>query len=201
MADLLSSSSAGSALSKQDYSTLSRLERIRLAVDLASSFFYIFGTPWYRQEWSKHSIQLSAEDNRARQKKRTALLEQRFPDENDDTGAVEQDPQDALFRLGVCLEELCFGISIECLPVYQDFCGPDGKPRPGTSRAAAQELLGQIEGQLGIYYYDAVRKCLGHSILVDRTQSAEPASWQRAYDDVVLPLEKVLEGWVSPDIS
>ena len=201
LADLLSPTSGGLSTSNQDYSVLSVSERIRLAVDLASSFFYIFGTPWYRQEWSKHSVKLSLEDKKVKQRQRTALLERKFPDKNDvPASALEQDPQDALFRLSICLEELCFGTSIECLPAYQDFCGPDGKPRPGAFRAAAQELLGQIEGKLGFCYYDAVRKCLAHSILVDRTQSMKPEFWQQAHDDIVLPLEKVLEVWVSQEV-
>lgn len=52
--------------------------RVKLAVDLASSFFYIYGTPWYAQAWGKYEVKLALQDGRP--VIGPALIERRFPD-------------------------------------------------------------------------------------------------------------------------
>ena len=181
--------------------SLSLSERIKLAVDLASSFFYIFGTPWYRQGWSKEDVKLSLETKTFQRRQRAALLERRFPDKGKEQNILSQDPQDAFGRLGICLEELCFGKPLESLRAYDSFCGPDGKPHSWTSRIVAQEMLDEVRDQLGFCYFDAVKKCLGLSLIVNRSNCGEPGFWQKAHDDVVEPLRKVLQVWVSQDLT
>ena len=167
---------------------LSTSRRIKLAVDLASSFFCIFDTPWFALDWGKEKIKVA--DGQG-----AAMLEHQFPDKG--KGKTSQNAQEALLRLCICLEELCFGQSLESLATYKSYCDSDGQPNAQTRRNTAYHLLDKIEERLGFSYYDAVQRCLAHSMLADQTQCSNPDFWQKAHDDVVGPLKKVLDVWVS----
>ncbi|KAL9053081.1 MAG: hypothetical protein Q9162_005003 [Coniocarpon cinnabarinum] len=184
----------------RNLNSLSMSDRINLAVDLTSSFFYIFGTPWYRSNFGKEIVCLDLEDQSARRKKRTAHLEHHFPQESSLYQSTAHDPEDAFVRLSICLAELCLGMPIETLSAYKKFCGPDGKAHSSTARAAVPELFEEVELRLGFSYCAAVRKCYAHAMQIGASKTSDPHFWQQAHDDIVQPLQKVLDVWVESEV-
>ena len=180
---------------------LSIPERVRLAVDLASSFFCILGTPWYRGDWGKESLQLAFDDNYRSPQSQAALLERRFPDKDPSSACSPYDQEEAFIRLSVCLEELCFGKPLEDFPEYKRFCGPGYVPHDGTPRAAAWDIAKLVEGQLGPHYSSAVRKCLELALNGQGSARGDQDFWQKAHDGIVDHLQEVLRYWVSDDIT
>ena len=166
-------------------------QRIRLAVELASLFFYIFDTPWCTQQWSKDLVTLAIVDQKLHG---SALLERYFPDKGKTHGDLPADPQEALVRLCVCLQELCLGDAFENLDAYVRLCDENGMPQAHTYRTAAWELVtqGRIEDELGDKYSEAVKNCLIHAIRLSSSSNVKPEQWQQAHDEIVEPLRNVL---------
>lgn len=164
---------------------------MRLAADLASAFFYIFDTPWYDRGWGKDDVTLRIGDRKHQSSHTSAFLERYFPDEKDPSGAFDQDPQDALIRLCICLEELCFGRPFETLDAYTKLCDEHGQPQPHTHRTAAWELITEVEYELAGDYCEAVRNCLINALRINSSHNADQEVWQQAYDEIVKPLQKM----------
>lgn len=104
------------------YPLLTLPERIKLAVDLASSFFYIYDTPWYVHGWSKEKVKMALDNKDVARPGSIALIERRFPDKGKSQSPSTQNAQDAFTRLCICLEKLCFDKPLESLPAYQKYC-------------------------------------------------------------------------------
>lgn len=101
-------------------SLLPRPLRIQLALDIASSFFYSYGTPWYGNSWGKNSIKLALANGQSPLTAQTgiALVERHFPNRFPSQSPSLKDIQEGFIRLSICLEELCFGKPLECMEQY-----------------------------------------------------------------------------------
>ncbi|KAL9059844.1 MAG: hypothetical protein Q9162_000914 [Coniocarpon cinnabarinum] len=197
LSDLLHCS-AGHGSVQSNFKALSISERVKLAIDLASSFFYIFETPWYRGDWE--SLQLALDSQSVPRRNHAALLERRFPDKGKAAHSLQHDAEEAFIRLSICLEELCFGKPLESFAEYNKFCGPDHLPHDGTPRAAAWDIAKQVESQLGPHYSNAVRKCLELALQAQGSSRGGPDFWQQAHDTIIDHLYEVLRYWVSDDM-
>ena len=166
-----------------------------MALEVASSFFYLIGTPWSNElGWDSEDIRL-LEVETTSGTYCSAAIEQNFPQPDKLLMYSFLDVSRALLQLGICLEELCFGDILARQDFYQDYFGPNSRPHRFTEYAAAKEWAERLKTYVGNDYYEAVSICLGQSQLVDNRILSEDKlrGWQAIHDAVVEPLRRVLK--------
>jgi hypothetical protein len=144
---------------------LTQHDKLRVAVDLASSVLQLYKTPWLSEHWGKDdvffihrpgaplaSIYSHAFVSRTFSTQHTPLLTTAQP------AACRVIRNRTLFTLGVLLIELWYGRSIEELQTPSDL---NCSGTPGVTWCTAERLVeNEIEFEAGKRYSDAVRRCI-----------------------------------------
>ena len=175
--------------------------RIVLALDIASSFFYIVGTPWWSEQSKYGGNVLIRQQNTLSGVFYDAVIEQTFPKYGSSPLDIALDVPSALLELAICLEEICFGAILTQQGCYENHLGPDRRPHSYTNYCAARAWAANLKGLIGEDAFKAVSICLGKSQDVDNTILSEVAlkQWQEIHDAIVEPLRRMLKQFVSVD--
>ena len=179
-------------------SALTQNDKLRLAVDLASSVLQLYNTPWLKDNWGKDDV-FFIHRPWAKSIYDHPFVSRRFSP-CQPTAVAPACPtaskvcriirNETLFTLGVLLIELWYGKSIEELQIPAD---RDCEGTPGVVWCTADRLVDEIEFQAGKRYSEAVRRCVRCDF--DRKDlSLDSESFQQAmYNGVVALLERTWE--------
>ena len=186
--DLLSCSGHGS-----HGTPLSRNDRLRIAVTLASSVLQLDGTSWLRPQWSSKDIFFHEKNNRASDPDYTYPYMSWKLCRTDKTVLRSFDScfrgtyvvrSEVLFALGLTLIELCFGKTLADMRVPED-----GDPKEATTEMkTAHRLCKSVYSEMGTSYGDAVRRCLYQPFDVRDLSLDNEELQQKVFDDIVTPL-------------
>lgn len=182
--------------------SLSRRERLYIAVTLASSVLQLDGTLWLKSQWRSGDILfLPLEDRNVS----TPRVDFAHPyvswkvspqDANialdadaDRTTIAHRIPSEILFVLGITLTELCFGQNIYDMRVQDD----NDTTEIMTNFNTASRLIDYVYGESGNRYGDVVRRCLKCPPDV-RDASLDNEEFQEAvFESIVTPLRQDFE--------
>ncbi|KAK3303683.1 uncharacterized protein B0T15DRAFT_540968 [Chaetomium strumarium] len=182
---------------------LTRRQRYRLSLTLASSFVQLKDTAWLQTPWEKGGVFFSLNAEGGTPRLDQPFIVSRFdgvdpkikqtPHSGGTTGTISSRATGhdvaGIACLGVLLLELCFGRPIESHPSRIAF--PDGERMDQHTRAAldliaALEWLKEVNDEAGADYTDAVEWCLAGC----RTLPSD-GSWRRQMmQKVIEPLER-----------
>ncbi|KAH0545416.1 hypothetical protein FGG08_000557 [Glutinoglossum americanum] len=178
---------------------LSRLERLAVAVTLASSLLLLHTTPWLSERWSKRDILFL----RANEGSSGPVIFERPYVSRDATSTMTRDTpthnscRKSIQALGILLLELCFGQALEEQPIRKNYLGPDGKPNDNTDFATASKWYEQALGEGGPEYDNAIRRCIFCAFGPRSTNLEDHEFRDAVYSEVVRPLEKALRNFES----
>lgn len=182
---------------------LTQHDKLRVAVDLASSVLQLYKTPWLDEEWSDNDVYFIHRPGTSvamvyehpfvyRKFSSTASSQSRnIP------GPCRVIRNQTLFTLGILLIELLYGKSIEELQSPRDL---DCQGTPGVVWCTAERLIEEeIEYEAGPRYLDAVRRCI-RCDFNKKDLSLDNEEFQLAvFEGVISPLEKTLQQFTSLD--
>ncbi|KAF2740112.1 hypothetical protein EJ04DRAFT_559137 [Polyplosphaeria fusca] len=186
---------------------LSQSDKLRIAVDLASSALQLHKTPWLSDEWRKDDVFFIQRPGatpasiyehpfvRHRLKSGNGADALQAPMVQKPTFRVIRNQ--TLYTLGILLIELWYGKPINQLKKPSDL---DCQGTPGVEWCTADRLVeNDIEFEAGKRYSDAVRRCIRCDF--DRKDtSLDNEGFQHAvYDGVVALLEKTWQQFNSLD--
>lgn len=182
--------------------SLSRRDRLYIAVTLASSVLQLDGTLWLKRQWRSGDILfLPLEDRNASAPRldfahpyvswkvspedaNTALIT-----ESSRTTVAHRIPSEVLFVLGITLTELCFGQNIYDMQIPEDADTTEVL----TNFNTASRLIDYVYAESGDRYGDVVRRCLKCPPDV-RNASLDNEEFQEAvFDSIVTPLRQDFE--------
>jgi hypothetical protein len=177
---------------------LTQQDKLKVAVDLASSVLQLYKTPWMDERWGKEDVFFIHRPGASP----ASIYEHPFvcrkftttqpaTTQTSTPGACRVIRNQTLFTLGILLIELWYGKSIDELQIPRD---RDCVGTPGVEWCTADRLIEEeIEFEAGKRYSDAVRRCIRCDF--DRKDmSLDNESFQHAvYDGVVALLEKTLQ--------
>jgi hypothetical protein len=175
--------------------SLTRRQRYRLSLILASSFVQLKDTSWIQTPWDKRNVHFPSSRGGQVDLDSPFIVSQfkgpgrgayRLPTEGPHTN--EHDVA-GIACLGILLLELCFGCPIEnhsSRPALPNGVGGD-QLRPALDLIAALEWLNEVNDEAGPDYTEAVEWCLAGC----RTLSRDGNSWRKhMVERVVEPLER-----------
>ena len=173
---------------------LSRKDRLRIAVTLASSILELDGTLWLTSTWSSKDILFHEKTNHASGSQYSyPYISWKLCKTDDDVGALVPEPfpsryyalrNPTLFALGLTLVELCFGRKLAELHTPED-----GDPSGTATRiSTALRLCNSVYYEMGTLYGDAVRRCLYQPFDVRDMSPDNEEFQQKVLDDIVTPL-------------
>ena len=149
--------------------SLSRRDRLYIAVTLASSVLQLDGTSWLKKQWRSGDILFLPLEDGKTSKPRVDFAHPYVswkvsPDDTQKALVAEASgamighriPSEVLFVLGVTLTELCFGQNIYDLRIEQDIDMTDVM----TNFNTASRLIDHVYDESGSRYGDVVRRCL-----------------------------------------
>ncbi|KAK0644433.1 hypothetical protein B0T16DRAFT_332564 [Cercophora newfieldiana] len=181
-------------LSGDQRPSLTRRQRYRLSLVLASSFVQLKDTAWLQRPWDKRNVHFTSSNRREDTPNLDSpFIISRFGDSEPSritwSGATQPGGHDVagIACLGILLLELCFGRLIEnhpSRPVLPDGVGGDSM-RAALDLIAALEWLKDVNDEAGADYTEAVEWCLAGC----RTLPSD-GSWRKLMvERVVVPLE------------
>ena len=188
LCDLLSRSERG-----PQGALLSRNDRLRIAVTLASSVLQLDGTSWLQPQWSSKDICFHEKNSQASSPSysypymcwKRCMTADIVPDSLDSLFRRSHVIRnEVLFALGLTLIELCFGNTIA------EMHDPDdGDPNEAdTEMRLAHRLCNSVYSEMGTSYGDVVRRCLYQPFDVRDMSLDNEELQQRVFDDIVTPL-------------
>ncbi|KAK4452752.1 hypothetical protein QBC34DRAFT_345838 [Podospora aff. communis PSN243] len=175
--------------------SLTRRQRYRLSLVLASSFVQLKDTSWVQTPWDKRNVHFPS-SHEGQADLESPFIVSQFKSPGRSTGRVSTDGASTndhdvagIACLGILLLELCFGRPIENHPSRSAL--PDGvggdQIRAAFDLIAALEWLKEANDEAGPDYTEAVEWCLAGC----RTLSREGNSWRKhMMERVVEPLER-----------
>ncbi|TGO40482.1 hypothetical protein BHYA_0036g00150 [Botrytis hyacinthi] len=186
--------------------TLFKIKRITLAVNLASSLLQLHATPWFDERWNKSEILfLSDRSNpsmRPVDTERLLLVHKFFS-----SGITSPTPRNSLpapthpnisvLCLGIMLFELWFAEPIESRQFSSDLV--NGVPNSSTDLIVAERWVkenGNLEN-MPAGYFQAVSSCVFcffQPMPIDKSLE-NPDFREAIWRNVVAPLEKELQTW------
>jgi hypothetical protein len=172
--------------------SLSRLQRLYIALRLVVSIQPLHGTPWIGDKWGKQNVlvQFSTGHDRTSPGLQRIYITPTSGAPDGNEANQKADCMKALRCLGIVLLELCFGRRLEDYAGWKEFLGPDGKANAYTSTAAALEWQEKLPGEAGENMAEAVRKCLAFAFET-RSRSLEDEDLAiRFHDGVVQPVQE-----------
>jgi len=179
-------------------------DKLRIAVDLASSVLQLYRTPWLDEHWSDNDVYFIHRPGVPL----SALYDHPFVYRNLSSACTIQphDTQRAvakvirnqtLYTLGLVLIELIYGNPIEELQIPQD---QDCAGTPGVTWCTAERLLDEdIEFNAPTHYVEAVRRCIRCDFNRKESSLDDEAFQQAVFEGVVAPLEKTLQHFLRGD--
>ncbi len=191
------SNSLGDLLSRSGHGPhsgpLSRNDRLRIAVTLASSVLQLDGTPWLKPLWSSKDIYFHEKNNQANSPNysypymswKRCMTDDSIPVSLGSLLRVNYATRcEVLFALGLTLIELCFGKTLAEMYVLED-----GHPiDESTETKTAYRLCNSVYDEMGTSYGDAVRRCLYQPFDVRDMSLDNEELQQKVFDDIVTPL-------------
>jgi hypothetical protein len=193
-----------------DSGTLFKLERITLAVNLASSLLQLHGTPWVQERWNKQDILFFARhpniDTKLRRRPvdiEKPLLNQCFLSNGNSTPNTDSTlprpihPNLSVLSLGIMLLELWFATPIESRRLNSDLV--EGRVNSSTDLAVAERWVKENANleDMPWGYWQAVKSCIYCFFEpMPRNKSLEDPDFRDAvWHNVVIPLERELQAW------
>ena len=182
--------------------SLSRKDRLDIAVTLASSVLQLDGTSWLKPHWNSSDIifhvkNTSDPDSAATQ----PYLPWRSCTSEHETAVTSGNlmpghhfvRSNVLFALGLTLVELCFGKTLSKMQQPEDEI--QAKDDVAQRINCAFRLLesGWIWKEMGDTYEDVVRRCLRQPFDVRDLDLDKEEVQQQVYDTVVVPLNENLD--------
>ncbi len=169
---------------------LSRRQRYRLSLTLASSFVQLKDSPWLQASWGKDGVHF-APGTQAGQEKTLRLdapfVVRSFSAPTPDRPAAAGHDVAGIASLGIVLLELCFGRPVESHPSRIRFpSAVDAHTKAAFDLIAALEWLKEVNDEAGADYADAVEWCLAGCRALPSDGSWRVLMMER----VVVPLEK-----------
>ncbi|KAK8015887.1 hypothetical protein PG991_008775 [Apiospora marii] len=174
---------------------LTRKQRYRLALTLASSFVQLKDSPWMQTSWGKECVYFARGES-----DHVLFLDSPYMNHNFSPSmptapeAVQKAGEDVIsgiICLGVILLELCFGRAIEHHPSRTKFPPGDEQTKSAFDLIAAMQWMIEVNEEAGENYTEAVEWCL----LGCRTSPSD-GSWRRTMvEKVVVPLENAINTW------
>ncbi|GAB1313197.1 Prion-inhibition and propagation HeLo domain-containing protein [Madurella fahalii] len=169
--------------------TLTRRQRYRLSLTLASSFVQLKDTAWQQTPWDKRNVYLFTSLPSSTPVVESPFIVSRFRQEASPCSPATHGHDVAgIASLGILLLELCFGHAIEHHPSWLMLPSGvvDDQVRAGLSLIAALEWLKEVNDEAGADYTDAVEWCLAGC----RTLASD-RSWRKLMvERVVEPLQR-----------
>ena len=176
---------------------LSRNDRLRIAVTLASSILQLHGTSWLGPQWSSKDIVFHEKINQASGPSYSYpyISWKLCKTNNDILGSLDTSSRwhcmvriEVLCALGLTLIELCFGKTLAEMRVPEDG-DPNGTM---TEMATAYRLSDSVYDEMGDSYGGAVWRCL-HQPFDVRDMSLDNEELQeKVFDEIVTPLNNDL---------
>ncbi|KAL8997035.1 MAG: hypothetical protein Q9169_003576 [Polycauliona sp. 2 TL-2023] len=171
--------------------SLSRKDRLGIAVILASSVLQLDGTSWLKSGWSSNDIYFHYKDSQISQQPQPYLSWQRCCNTNVSCPMVSlriagnhMIRNEILLALGLTLVELCFGRTLTDLRRPEDI----GIDETASRLATATRLHARVYDEMGIPYGDVVRRCLFQLFDVRELRLDIEEVQQKVFDTVVTPL-------------
>lgn len=177
--------------------SLSRKDRLQIAVVLASSVLQLDGTSWLRSGWSSVDIFFHYKNGQLSEHTYPYLAWQQCCRSN-----IEHTMQslcisshmirsENLLDLGLTLVELCFGRTLA------DMRKPEDEDTNVTAirLRTATRIHKRIYDEMGIPYGDVVRRCLFQTFDVRELSLDIEDVQQKIFDDVVTPLVEDLNNF------
>jgi hypothetical protein len=172
--------------------SLTRAERLSIALIIANSLLELFSSPWLPDNWDKNNIYFFI-DNEGR-----VMLEYPFlVSENSITTQESVNPKNssALLSLGTLILELWFDQALESQPCWRANFGPDDSETKFTKFNAAatwQEKIGEDGGRV---LHDITRRCIWSDFGLGTQNLGDKELVKAVYERVVRELENVLDGF------
>lgn len=185
--------------------SLTRRQRYRLSLTLASSFVQIQDTAWLQTPWDKPNVYFypMTANEPSRAGLDSPFIMSRFHPHSHtkttDSNAADNQAQHrrtsngcdmaGIASLGMLLLELCFGRAIEQHPNWLSLPhGAEAQVREGLALVTALEWLKDVNDEAGADYTVAVEWCL----VGCRTMPSDGSWRKRMVEKVVEPLERCL---------
>ena len=190
----------GAAQPEFSTGSLSRGDRLQIAVTLASSILQLEGTSWLESEWTSNDIYFHKKDRRASDESYLHPYLPWKPCKSHGAAPCAQattklehlmDRCQVLFALGLTLVELCFGRTLLAMQRPEDH---DASPEK-TKYMTARRLLNPVYSEMGTSYGDVVRRCLFQPFDVRDMSLGNEMLQQKVFDDVVIPLTEDLNNF------
>ncbi|KAL8681311.1 MAG: hypothetical protein Q9186_002575 [Xanthomendoza sp. 1 TL-2023] len=187
-----SSRSLENLLSSQrqtDDESLSRKDRLQIAVILASSVLQLDGTSWLKSGWSSNDIFFHSKNGQVSksypylswQPCCSTKISRSFDPPCISNYMIRSD---ILLALGLTLVELCFGRTLADMRKPADVDVTETTTRLKT----ATRVHDRVYDEMGIPYGDVVRRCLFQLFDVRELSLDIEEVQQKVFDDVVTPL-------------
>ena len=182
--------------------SLSRRDRLYIAVTLASSVLQLDGTSWLKRQWRSGDILFLPLEDPTTSTQKVDLahpyVSWKVSPEDANTTLVANTsgitiahriPSEVLFVLGITLTELCFGQNIYDMRTEEDI----DKTEIITNFNTASRLIDYVYNESGSRYGDVVRRCLKCPPDV-RDASLDNEEFQEAvFESIVTPLRQDFE--------
>lgn len=174
---------------------LQRVQRLQIALKIASSHLQLHSTPWARRQWEATDVRFpQTSANPADIHLHRPFVSADF-EANPPSHASNKPPKasDRSFAcLGIMLLELAFGTRLEEHELWQQL-GPQNSCIGVFRLMVAKQWADEVEGEAGPEYAEAVLWCLNKS-----PTTLEGDEWRRDLaSEVVLPLQNCCE-WICP---
>ena len=195
LAEILTSNTAkpGQIIRGTMVGGLSRGDRLKLALNLASSVLQLYKTPWMREDLSKHDILIDESTNAYGD---NVYVSGAFSTEAATRQVVQRQimynniRNQTLFSLAILLMELCFGQALESLRSPEDPLNANGLPDVCTNWSTANRLLNSVYSEAGTRYGNATRRCIWCDFDERDPTLDNDAFRQNFYNGVIAPLEE-----------
>ena len=181
---------------------LTQHDKLRVAVDLASSVLQLYKTPWLSEQWGKEDVYFIRRPGAPLAALYShAFVCQKFSQPSPapliTSAACRVIRNPTLFTLGILLIELWYGRSIEQLQVPSDL---DCQGTPGVEWCTAERLVeNELEFEAGKRYSDAVRRCIRCDFDRKDTRLEDQGFQEAVWEGVVSALERTLKQFSSLD--
>ncbi|KAF1941763.1 hypothetical protein EJ02DRAFT_191853 [Clathrospora elynae] len=183
---------------------LTKHDKLRVAVDLASSVLQLYKTPWLDEQWSDNDVYFIHRPGVPLSVYEHPFVYRRLPSSpgslsvsTSQQAAYRVIRNQTLFTLGILLIELLYGKPIEELQTPRDL---DCQGTPGIAWCTAERLIKEeLEFEAGPRYLDAVRRCIRCDFNRKESSLDDKDFQQAVFDGVVAPLERTLQQFISLD--
>ncbi|KAI1171447.1 hypothetical protein F4777DRAFT_565630 [Nemania sp. FL0916] len=176
--------------------TLSRAQRMSIALILAYAMLELYPTPWLPQAFGKKDVYFFVRKNGEVVTESPFLLCQASasarPNATNEASPLDPDNSDALLALGILIMELWFGQSIESRPFWKEHCQENGSEKPFTRFTAAIEWQKKAIDEAGIILHDVTYRCIRGNVGPTTIDLNNLDCVRAVLDQIITPLEGLL---------